>query len=143
PSSVYRRSVASRAASVILSQRKARISGPFSTRSTYSALPAMMPACGPPRSLSPLNSTTSAPAVTLSRAPGPPLPPHPAPARERVDPRELVPPAQLDQPRQGHRFGEAAYPVVARMDAQQRPRLGADGVLVVGEARDIGRAHLT
>ncbi len=56
-------SVASRAASVSLPQRKARASGSFFFRITAAALPTMMPHCGPPMSLSPLKQTTSAPAA--------------------------------------------------------------------------------
>ena len=68
----YKSSVAARAASVILSGRKARISGSRSTRATSAAVPAMIPACGPPSNLSPLNSTTSAPAAMPAATSGSP-----------------------------------------------------------------------
>ena len=62
--------VASRAASVILSIRSARFSGFFRIRSRYSLFPRMIPAWGPPSSLSPLKVTTSAPAARQSRTVG-------------------------------------------------------------------------
>ena len=59
-------SVAFSAAITSLSTRRARASACFRNVSTRSARPTMIPACGPPSSLSPLNSTRSAPATTLS-----------------------------------------------------------------------------
>ncbi len=59
--SACRRSVASSAASVILSSRSARISGWRLSVAIGAGRPASRPACGPPPSLSPLNATTSAP----------------------------------------------------------------------------------
>ena len=50
--------------------RRARASGWRAHRSTSSARPAMMPACGPPSSLSPLNVTSAAPAASVCRAAG-------------------------------------------------------------------------
>ena len=52
-----------RMANVILSTRSARISGCVRSRSTSAVRPAMMPACGPPSSLSPLKHTRSTPAA--------------------------------------------------------------------------------
>ena len=63
-------SVPSRAASVSLSARNARCSGWRRSFSTRSARPTMMPACGPPSSLSPEKQTRSAPAARLARAVG-------------------------------------------------------------------------
>ena len=60
-------SVPSSAASVSLSARSARWSGWRRSRSTSSARPTTIPACGPPRSLSPEKQTRSAPARRLSR----------------------------------------------------------------------------
>ena len=57
----YRRSVASSAASVILSRRIARASGFFFRRPISCLDPTTMPACGPPSSLSPENDTRSHP----------------------------------------------------------------------------------
>ncbi len=61
------RKVASSAASVSLSTRKARASGARRQRCTSSAAPAMMPACGPPSSLSPLAVTRLAPPAQRRR----------------------------------------------------------------------------
>ncbi|MPN64330.1 hypothetical protein SDC9_212102 [bioreactor metagenome] len=63
----YRRSVGSSAASVILPTRRARLSGFFLILAISSLRPTMIPACGPPRSLSPLKVTMSAPDSTVSR----------------------------------------------------------------------------
>ncbi len=63
------RSVPSSAASVSLSARSARWSGWRRSRSTSSARPATMPACGPPSSLSPEKQTRSAPRGERLRAP--------------------------------------------------------------------------
>ena len=59
-------SVASSAASDILSRRTARSSGCLRSRSSAAGRPRMRPACGPPRSLSPLHVTTSAPSAIAS-----------------------------------------------------------------------------
>ena len=61
----YSVSVPASAAYVILSARNARISGCRRICASGSFLPRMMPACGPPRSLSPLTQTTSTPAARL------------------------------------------------------------------------------
>ena len=53
--------VASSAARISLSQRSARKSGSFLSAATSLRRPAMMPACGPPSSLSPLKQTRSTP----------------------------------------------------------------------------------
>ena len=60
-----RRSVASSAASESLSIRTARASGCVRIRSIAASVPAAMPACGPPSSLSAEKHTTSAPASML------------------------------------------------------------------------------
>ena len=60
------RSVASSAASVRLSTRRARMRGFFSQAATASLFPAMMPACGPPSSLSPEKNTSPTPSEMLS-----------------------------------------------------------------------------
>ena len=62
-------SVASSAAKVILSARSARISG-CCARDRHAPRPTMMPACGPPSSLSPLKQTTSTPARTTPATDG-------------------------------------------------------------------------
>ncbi len=68
----YSASVASRMANVILSARRARISGWVRSRSTSAREPAMMPACGPPSSLSPLKQTRSTPAASEACTEGSP-----------------------------------------------------------------------
>ncbi len=69
-------SVASSAASVSLSTRRARASGLLrSRRNRRLGSPAMIPACGPPSSLSPLMNTSDAPARIASRAVGSPASP--------------------------------------------------------------------
>ena len=62
--------VASKAASVILSRRSTRASGFFFRRSMSFFDPTMMPAWGPPRSLSPLKDTRSAPSAMDSATVG-------------------------------------------------------------------------
>ena len=66
----YSRRTADRAASVTLSQRNARFIGLRLMRAIRSPRPTMMPACGPPSSLSPLKVTMSAPAASVSRGVG-------------------------------------------------------------------------
>lgn len=60
-SSRYSRRVASRAARVILSTRRARLSGFRLIFSMIAFVPTIIPACGPPSTLSPEKVTTSAP----------------------------------------------------------------------------------
>ena len=66
---VERAASPSSAASVSLSARSARCSGWRRSRSTSSARPTTIPACGPPSSLSPEKQTRSAPGVERGRAP--------------------------------------------------------------------------
>ena len=66
----YRATVASRAAIVSLSTRRARKSGFLRIRARGSRLPVRMPACGPPRSLSPLKVATSTPERRLGPTAG-------------------------------------------------------------------------
>ena len=70
----YAPSVASSAAMVSLSTRSARNSGCRRTRAIKSFSPAMMPACGPPSSLSPLKVTMPTPASMLWRTVGSVIP---------------------------------------------------------------------
>lgn len=71
-SSRYSRRVASRAARVILSMRRARLSGFRLIFSMIAFVPTIIPACGPPSTLSPEKVTTSAPAATTERTVGSP-----------------------------------------------------------------------
>ena len=112
-----RRSVASSAASVILSTRRARISGSASTRPTAARVPTMRPHCGPPRSLSPEKSTRSAPAASPSATLGSPADARrqaraEAPGADVVDHPEAAS-GRARQVGQGGLLGEADDPVVA------------------------------
>ena len=101
-----------------------------------------MPACGPPRSLSPENVTTCAPAVDARRD-GRLVPDLDERARaEVVDEHQA---ATLGQSRElpcARLLGEADHAEVGLVDAQERGRPLADRSLVVGEPRAVGRAHL-
>ena len=81
----YRRRVASSAAMVILSRRRARANGFFFKRSIRHLLP-MMPACGPPSSLSPEKETRSHPS-SASVTVGSPYPSRPRKGRSIPEPR--------------------------------------------------------
>ena len=125
--------------------RSARASGWRRQAAIASALPARMPACGPPSSLSPEKQTRSQPSRSASRASG-------SPASSAVSSRAPEPTsktsgsaascaisrqlAQLDLAR------EAEHAVVGRVHAQDRARLGAERARVVGGARAVGRADL-
>ena len=108
----------------------ARASGCRRQRSTRSARPTMMPACGPPNSLSPLNVTRSAPASIVWIAAGSPAShagrPTIEPRRRRVD--ETAADVDDDRyPERGQfrhrcRLDESVDPVVARVDLEHRAR---------------------
>ena len=83
-------SVPSSAASVSLSARSARWSGCRRSRSTSSARPATIPACGPPSSLSPEKQTRSAPAARLRAAVGSSPSSSERAGAEVVDERQVV-----------------------------------------------------
>ena len=146
--SMARRKVASSAASVILSTRKARMSGSDSIRPIASRLPAMIPDCGPPSNLSPEKRTRSAPAaspavaVGSSSIPGGHLGSESSGA-DVVDGPEAMGMGQLDQIGKRWTLGESDDPEVAGMDPQDGGRLGADRALVVREARLVRRPDLT
>ena len=129
-------------ASVSLSARSARWSGWRRSRSTSSARPTTIPACGPPSSLSPEKQTRSEPAARLSRAEG-------SPSRwtRTPEPRSSTsgsPCRRGDRRQLGHRrlLGEADDAEVRLVHAQQHRGLGPDRALVVGGARAVGRADL-
>ena len=105
----------------------------------------MMPACGPPSSLSPLKSTRSAPAAMLSPTTGSPGKPKRAkssmrPAADVVDHRQVVLAAEGDQLVERRGLGEAADAVVAVWTRIKSAGVRADGLLVVADAGDVRRA---
>ena len=51
-------------------------------------------------------------------------------------------PPQLRELARGHGGGEADHAIVGRVDLEEQPRLGADGLSVVLEVRAVGRADL-
>src|SRR5713101_2732260 len=87
-----------------------------------SFFPAMMPACGPPKSLSPLNITTETPASMLC-----------------FTVAALTQGHELFKRRLVRKTGDLE---IRRMYAQQNPRFFIDGLLVVREVRAIRRADL-
>ncbi len=135
-------SVPSSAASVSLSARSARCSGCRRSRSTRSARPTTMPACGPPSSLSPEKQTRSAPARRLSAGVGSSPIRRERARAEVVDERELVAPRDRGELRELRALREADDAEVRLVDAQENSRLRPDRVLVVGSARAIRRSHL-
>ena len=121
-------SVPSSAASVSLSARSARCSGWRRSRSTSSARPTTIPACGPPSSLSPEKQTRSAPAARLAAAVGssPSVEQRsPSRGRRRAGARLA---ARAPRARASDGCGEPDDPEVRLVDAQQRRRLGPDRV---------------
>ncbi len=138
----YRSSVPSSAASVSLSGRSARWSGWRRRRPTRSARPRTIPACGPPRSLSPENATRSAPAARLSGTSG-----SSSNATRLPEPRS----SRSGSPRRrataasSRSDGRSVKPTVRKFDwcdAQQQRRLRPDRRLVVGRARAVRRPDL-
>src|SRR6266478_1321379 len=123
----YAPSVAASAAVVSLSTRRARKSGCRRTRLTNSFFPAIIPACGPPSSLSPLNITIETPASTLCRTVGSVIP-----ALERSTRQ-----AERDEFFHRRLFREAGNREVRRMHAQQQPRVLIDRVFVIDYVRAI------
>ena len=89
-SSRYSRRVASRAARVILSTRRARLSGFRLIFSMIAFVPTIIPACGPPSTLSPEKVTTSAPAATTERTVGSPGSPAAVKSRKLPLPRSSM-----------------------------------------------------
>ncbi len=131
PGRSYSASVPSSAASVSLSARSALWSGWRRSRSISSPRPTTMPACGPPRSLSPEKQTRSAPAARLAAAVGS----SPTSSRE-PEPRSSTSgsPARFGDPRQLLRRDGGREPddaVVRLVHAEQRGGLRTDRALVV------------
>ena len=83
----YKASVASSAARVSLSTRYDRASGFRRSSAMAARSPTMIPACGPPSSLSPLIITSVAPARNASRAVGSPVRPMASSGSNRPLPR--------------------------------------------------------
>ena len=63
-------------------------------------------------------------------------------AADVVNYRQAVLFAQTDQVSQGHGLSETRDAIVARMHLHECPGIGADGLLVVGQARDVSRPNL-
>ena len=130
--------------------RSARAAGCFLSRATRSRRPTTMPAWGPPRSLSPENSTRSAPAAATG-APGSP-PSHGGggwqprralveqPRADVVDQRHASSLGQTCQLGERHLGDEAHDPIVGLVDLQEESRLVDVGV--VGEPGAVGGPDL-
>ena len=103
--------------------------------------PARIPACGPPRSLSPEKHTRSAPAARLAAAVGSSPMSTSAPEPRSSTRGSPAPLATRRAPRVGL-LGEPDDAEVGLVHAQEQRRLRADRALVVGGARAVGRADL-
>ena len=125
--------------------RTARASGWRRMRSTASRVPAMMPLCGPPSSLSPEKQTSVAPAAIALRASGSPANTGSGwsrPGAEVVQHRHAVLRADRRERRRVDLLREADDAVVGGVHAQQQRGVGRDGALVVGGRRAVRRPHL-
>ena len=124
--------MAASAARVSLSGRSARRSGLAASRATSARRPTTMPACGPPRSLSPLNVTRSAPSAIRSRTTGSRREAERARGRSSAPlPRSSTTGTPASRPiatSSGERDArrEADDPVVAGVDLHEERRPGAD-----------------
>ncbi len=138
----YSSSVPSSAARPSLSMRSARCSGCRRRRSTRSARPTTMPACGPPSSLSPLKQTRSAPSASEPRAVGssPTSTKTPEPRSSRSGSSRA--PGDGGELLQRRALGEADDAEVRLVDAQQQRGVRGHGRVVVGGARAIRRPDL-
>ena len=133
----------SSAASVSLSSAQRALQRMAPQRSTRSARPTTIPACGPPSSLSPEKQTRSAPAAR--RLPRGRLRRRASRERARaevVDERQAVPPRDGGELASRGLLGEADDAEVRLVDAQEQRRLRADRALVVGGARPVRRPDL-
>ena len=106
--------------------------------------PTMMPACGPPSSLSPLKQTRSTPAATdcLHRRLAGRTPVDETAAAEILDERNGASRAAAHQLRQRRPFGEALDAEVRRVHAQQQRRARSDRRAIVRDAGAVGGARL-
>ena len=137
------RSVPSSAASVSLSARSARCSGWRRSRSTRSARPTTMPACGPPSSLSPEKQTRSAPAARLAARTARPASGDERARAEVVDERQRRAAARRRRAPSSAR--RSVKPTTRKFDWCTRRSSavsGADRALVVGGARAVRRPDL-
>ena len=125
-----------------LSERTARWSGWRRSRSTRSARPATIPACGPPSSLSPEKQTRSAPAASEAAGVGSPSSVDERARAEVVDERHVVAPRDGGELLDPRLLGEADHAEVRLVHAQEQRRLGPDRPLVVGRARAVRRPDL-
>ena len=132
----------SSAASVSLSERRARWSGCRRSRSTRSARPATIPACGPPSSLSPEKQTRSAPAASAAAGRRLALDVDERAGAEVVEERQLVPASDGRELLEPRLLGEADDAEVRLVDAQEQRRLRPDRALVVGRPRPVRRPDL-
>src|SRR6266478_1271075 len=115
-------------------------------RSMRSFFPAMIPACGPPRSLSPLNITIETPASTLCLTVGS-LTPCSERSTRQPEPRSST--SQAAALAQRHElfkrrfFRKTCYLEIRRMHAQQHTRLLINRVFVIRKARAVGGADFS
>ena len=125
--------------------RSARASGWRRQAAMASALPARMPACGPPSSLSPEKQTRSQPSRRASRASGSPASGGLVDQRtgaDVVDQRERRAVGDLRERAHLDLAGEPEHAVVGGVHAQHGARLRPERLRVVGRARAVGRADL-
>ena len=125
-----------------LSARSARWSGWRRSRSTSSARPTTMPACGPPSSLSPEKQTRSAPAASALARLGSSSRARARPSRGR---RRAAGRGGARPPRARRVGGCSAKPTTRKFDWWTRSRTAVSGpiaALVVGGARAVRGADL-
>ena len=119
--------------------------GSDSARATASRLPIRRPHCGPPSSLSPEQSTRSAPAAIPSATVGSPVIPAGRTGEIAPEPMSSIvfnPARSRQRGKLGDvdRLGEPHDPEIARVNAEEGGRLRPDRPLVVGDPGPVGRA---
>ena len=130
-----------------LSTLRARLRGLRLIRATRSLRPTMIPAWGPPSSLSPLKVTRSAPAFNMDETVGYSGRPYFVKGTSVPLPRSTTSgkpcfPAMPASRFYANRRGESLDRVVAGMCLQDEAGLGRNGVLVVGGMGPVRGAHL-
>ena len=125
-----------------LSARSARWSGCRRSRSTSSARPTTIPACGPPSSLSPEKQTSAGAGGEALACLRLVAERHERARAEIVDEHELARGRDVGELRERRVLREADDAEVRLVHAQQHGRLGPGGSLVVGGARPVRRSHL-